>query len=73
MDERDPERRDSHAGSSHEPSSKPLKSVDLGKHSFNTHFPKDRHCEICQRTKISRAPAEDVLPESYLVQKILVT
>ena len=22
----------------------------------NTHFPKDRNCEICQRTKITRAP-----------------
>ena len=23
---------------------------------FCTHFPKDRNCEICQRTKITRAP-----------------
>ena len=30
--------------------------ADLGKHSVNTHFPKDRTCEICQRTKITRAP-----------------
>ena len=29
---------------------------DLGKHSVYTHFPKDRNCEICQRTKITRAP-----------------
>ena len=29
---------------------------DLGKHSVNTHFPEDRNCEICQRTKITRAP-----------------
>ena len=27
-----------------------------GKHSVYTHFPKDRNCEICQRTKITRAP-----------------
>ena len=27
-----------------------------GKHSIYTHFPKDRNCEICQRTKITRAP-----------------
>ena len=27
-----------------------------GKHSVHTHFPKDRNCEICQRTKITRAP-----------------
>ena len=29
---------------------------DLGKHSVHTHFPKDRNCEICKRTKITRAP-----------------
>ena len=29
---------------------------DLGKHSVYTHFPKDRNCEICQRTIITRAP-----------------
>ena len=53
-----PERRDSHASSSHEPSLEPTpaRSVDLGKHSVYTHFPKDRNCEICQRTKITRAP-----------------
>ena len=34
----------------------PMRSVDLGKHSVYTHFPKDRNCEICQRTKITRAP-----------------
>ena len=28
----------------------------LGKHSVKTHFPKDRNCEICKRTKITRAP-----------------
>ena len=34
----------------------PAKCADLGKHSVYTHFPKDRNCEICQRTKITRAP-----------------
>ena len=29
---------------------------DLGKHSVDIHFPKDRNCEICKRTKITRAP-----------------
>ena len=29
---------------------------DLGKHSVDTHFPTHRNCEICQRTKITRAP-----------------
>ena len=26
-----------------------------GKHSIHTHFPKDRNCDICLRTKITRA------------------
>ena len=58
MHERVPEHRDSHASSSHHPSLEPTpaRSVDLGKHSVYTHFPKDRNCEICQRTKITRAP-----------------
>ena len=58
VDDRVPERRNSHASSSHEPSLQPTptRSVDLGKHSIYTHFPKDRICEICQRTKMTRAP-----------------
>ena len=56
VDERVPERRDSHASSSRELSLEPMRSVDLGKHSVYTHFPKDRNCEICQRTKITKGP-----------------
>ena len=58
MDDRVPGRRDSHASSSHEVSLDPTstRSQDLGKHSVYTRFPKDRNCEICQRTKIPRAP-----------------
>ena len=58
VDCRVPERRDSHASSSHEPSLEPTptRSVDLGEHSVYTHFPKDRNCEICQRIKNTRAP-----------------
>ena len=58
VDDRVPERRDSHASSSHEPSLEltPARIVDLGKHSVHTHFPEDRNCEICKRTKITRAP-----------------
>ena len=56
MDERVPERRDSHASSSHEPSLEPMRRVDVGKHSICTHFPKDRNCEICRKTKITRVP-----------------
>ena len=51
-----PEHGDSHASSSHEFSSEPTRSVELGKHNVYTHFPKDRNCEICQRTKITTAP-----------------
>ena len=58
VEDRVPEHRDSPASSSHEPSLEPTstRSEDLGKHSIYTHFPKDRNCEICQRTKITRAP-----------------
>ena len=53
-----PEHRDPHANSSHEVSLEPTskRREDLGNHSFYTHFPKDRNCEICQRTTITRAP-----------------
>ena len=58
MADRVPECRDSNANSSHEPflEPTPTRSADLGKHIVYTHFPKDRNCEICQRTKITRAP-----------------
>ena len=56
VDDRVPERRDSHASSSHGLSFEPARSADLGKHSVYTRFPKDRNCEICKRTKITRAP-----------------
>ena len=48
----------SHASSSHEASSEPItkRREDLGKHNIHTHFPKDRNCEICKRTKITRVP-----------------
>ena len=59
VDDEIPERGDSHASSSHEVSLEPTfikRSADLGKHSVDTHFPKDRNCEICQRTNSTRAP-----------------
>ena len=58
MDDEVPERRKSHASSSHEVSLEPTfkRREDLGKHSVYTHFTKDRNCEICHRTKITRAP-----------------
>ena len=33
---------------------RPIK-VAPGKHSIITHCPKDRNCEVCKRTKITRA------------------
>ena len=56
MDERDPAHRDAPARSSRESASEPLRKVGSGKHSIYTHFPKDRHCDICMKTKITRAP-----------------
>ena len=58
VDDEIPEHGDSHASSSHEPSLEPIlkRREDLCKHSVYTDFPKDRNCEICKRTKITRAP-----------------
>ena len=58
VDDEIPVHGDSHASSSHEASVEPTfkRREDLCKHSVYTYFPKDRNCEICQRTKITRAP-----------------
>ena len=58
VDDEIPEHGDSRASSSHEAFLEPIskRREDLGKHSVFSHFPKDRNCEICQRTKITRAP-----------------
>ena len=58
VDDEIPEQGGSHASSSHEASLEPTtkRREDLGKHSVHTHFPKDRNCEICKRTKITRTP-----------------
>ena len=58
VDDEIPVQGDSHASSSHEASLEPIakRREDLGKHNVHTHFPKDRNCEICKRTKITRAP-----------------
>ena len=58
VDDEIPLQGGSHASSSHEASSEPTskRREDLGKHNVHTHFPKDRNCEICKRTKITRAP-----------------
>ena len=58
VDDEIPVHGDSHASSSHEASLEPIlkRREGLGKHSVYTHFPKERNCEICKRTKITRAP-----------------
>ena len=58
MDGEIPEHGDSHASSSHEVTLEPIlkRREDFCKQSAYTHFPIDRNCEICQWTKITRAP-----------------
>ena len=58
VDDEIPLQGGSHASSSNEASLEPTtkRREDLGKHNVHTHFPKDRICEICKRTKITRAP-----------------
>ena len=53
VDDEIPLQGGSHASSSHEASLEPIakRREDLGKHNVHTHFPKDRNCEICKRTK----------------------
>ena len=57
VDDEIPLQGGSHASSSHEASLEPTtkRREYLGKHSVETHFPKDRNGEICQRAKITRA------------------
>ena len=58
MDDEVPERRDSHASSSHEASLDPTHtgSADLGKHSVYTHFPKEEIARSVGGLKITGAP-----------------
>ena len=62
MDDEIPLQGGSHASSSHEASLEPFtkRGEDLGKHNVHTHFPQNRNCEICQRTKITRGNGEAV-------------
>ena len=58
VDDEIPLQGGSHASSSHEVSleSTTKRREDLRKHSVYTHLPEDRSCEICERTRITRAP-----------------
>ena len=76
MDDEIPLQGGSHASSSHEASLEPItkRREDLGKHNVHTHFPKDRNCEICKRTKITNGHrAEDAKAKPYFELTILVT
>ena len=54
VDESVPERRDT-SSSSRELPLEPRAKVVPSKHNIFTHFPKDRNCDLCLRTKITRA------------------
>ena len=56
VDDSVPAHGDAPASSSRESSSEPRGTVVSGKHSIYSHFPKDRNCDICLKTKITRAP-----------------
>ena len=74
MDDRVPERIDSHASSSHGLSLEPMRSVDLGKHTV--FILTSRKTEIARSAKGPKSQgrrAEDVLAESYFVQISVVT
>ena len=69
VDDEIPLQGGSHASSSHEACLEPTtkRREDLGKHNVHTHFPKDRNCEICKRTKFTGPRAEDAMAKPYLV------
>ena len=50
----------------------PTKVVS-GKHIIFTHFPRDRHFDVCLRTRMTRTPGrrQDALEKQYLEQKSL--
>ena len=72
VDDSVPEHRDAPASSSYELSSEPRAKVVSGKNSILIHFPKDRNCDICFRTQITRSLAENALVHSCQERKILV-
>ena len=71
VDENVPAHRDAPATSSRESASEPRGKVVSGKHCIYTHFPKDRNCDICMRTKRTKQGllAENALAQPYLGQK----
>ena len=72
VDDEIPVHGGSQASSSHEASFEPTikRREELGKHNVHTHFPKDRNCEICKRTKKKRLRAEDAMAKPNRKQQI---
>ena len=54
------------AHNSHDSDSERPTKVAPRKHSFFTHFPKDRSCEVCLRTKMTRVPCRRHTGEAVL-------
>ena len=71
VDECVPKHRDA-SSSSHGLLSEPRAQVVSGKNSLFTHFPKDRNCDICLRTKLQGLLAENALVRSCPERTILV-
>ena len=65
VDERVPEHTDAPASSSHKSALEPLRKMVSGKHCIETHFAKDRNCDDCKKTKITRAPFEKTQRRSH--------
>ena len=73
MDDRVPERRDSHASSSHEPSLElRLREVRIRVNMFTLTSRKTEIARSARRPKSQGPRAEDALAESYPVQNFLV-
>ena len=54
------------ANTSHDSDSERPTKVESRKHSIYTHFTKDRNCEVCKRTKVTRAPCRKRTGETVL-------
>ena len=79
VDDEIPVHGGSHASSSHEASLEPTtkRREDSGKHNVHTHFPKDRNCEICKRTTITRTPCKrrngEAVPRAEIFGDLIAT
>ena len=53
------------SSSSHEIPMEPRAKVEPGEHRIFTHFPKDRNCDICMRTKMTRGNFGDLIAADH--------